>query len=316
MILVTGGSGFVGLNIVEQLLARGEKVLVFDVSRPKLDVAFEKGDTTDVPRLDEAFGKHKPRIVIHLAAITADAKRDAKEPQRIVDVNLIGTLNVLEAAKEHGAKRFVHASTGAVFGAAGMGAPAPLGEEDRVAPGSMYAISKYAAERAVLRMAELWSMDVRVGRFATVYGKWEHATGARDVLSPPTELAKIALAGGEAVFPPLGDNDYIYAPDQAGALIALMDAPSPKHRLYHLGAGEAWSLPEWCSLLSKKFPSFRWRESSDWDACNVRPLAPGTRTRFDTRRLVDDLGWKARFDLASSCDDFVSWLQSTGATPR
>ena len=317
MILVTGGSGFVGLNIVEQLVARGEPVSVFDVSQPKVPgAAFDQGDTTRVARLEEVFAKRKPHTVIHLAAITADAKRDAKEPQLIAQVNLVGTLNVLEAAKKHGAKRFVHASTGAVFGAAGMGAPAPLREDDRVEPGSMYALTKYAAERAVLRMAELWSMDVRVGRFATVYGKWEHATGARDVLSPPTEIARIALAGGEAVFPSLGDNDYIYAPDQAGALIALMDARAPKHRLYHLGTGVAWPLPEWCAALQRKFPAFRWREAADWNECNVRPLAPGTRTRFDTRRLVDDLGWKARFDVASSCDDFVSWLQSTGATPK
>lgn len=316
MILVTGGSGFVGLNILEQLLARGDEVVVFDLTQPKVPgAAFEKGDTTDAARLEAVFSKTQPQTVIHLAAITADAKRDAKEPQLIAQVNLVGTLNVLEAARRHGVKRFVHASTGAVFGAAGMGASAPLREDDRVEPGSMYALTKYAAERAVLRMAELWSMDVRVGRFATVYGKWEHATGARDVLSLPTELAKIALAGGEAVFPAMGDQDYIYAPDQAASLIALMDAPAPKHRVYHLGTGKTWALPQWCESLQKKFPAFRWRESNDWAACSLRPLAPGTRTRFDTRRLVDDLGWKPRFDLASSCDDFVSWLQSTGA-PR
>lgn len=307
MILVTGGAGFVGLNVVEQLLARGEGVRVLDKSKPALDVPFVKGDTTRPADIEQALeGADR---VIHLAAITASAERDAREPQLIAQVNLVGTLNVLEAARKRGVKRFVHASTGAVFGPAGVGAPEPLREDDRVQPASMYAITKYAAERAALRLAELWKMDVRVGRLGTVYGKWEHATHARDVLSPPTEIAKIALKGGEAVFPPLGDTDYIYAPDQASALMALLDAAAPKHRVYHLSTGEAWSLPQWCDALQRKFPAFRWRQAADWKECNVLPLSPATRTRFDNRRVVDDLGWKPRFDVASSCDDFVSWLE-------
>ena len=309
MILVTGGSGFVGLNVVEQFLARGEALTVFDVSPPQIAAPFEKGNTTNVDRLDEVFAKTRPGTVIHLAAITAGADRDAREPRRIAEVNLIGTLNVLEVARRHGVKRFVHTSTGAVFGEAGMNAAAPLHEDDRVLPGGMYAITKYAAERALLRLAALWNMDVRIGRPALVYGRWEHSTGLRDALSLPTEIAKIALAGGEAVFPKLGESDHIYAPDLASAILALADAEKPAYRLYNLGTGVTWALPAWCERLQKKFPKFRWREASDWKACNVLPLAPGTRTRFSNRRLVDDLKWQPRFDMASSCDDFVSWLE-------
>src|SRR5437899_1687603 len=87
----------------------------------------------------------------------------------------------------------------------------------RPLPDSMYGITKYAAERACLRLGALWQLDVRIGRLALAYGRWEYASGARDRLSPPTEIARIACAGGEAVFPPLGDTDYIYAPDVARA---------------------------------------------------------------------------------------------------
>ncbi len=89
--------------------------------------------------------------------------------------------------------------------------------------------------------------------------------------------------------------------------LALADAKAPSHRLYHLGTGAAWALPAWCELLEKRFPKFRWRESSE--GCNVVPLAPGTRTRFSNRRLVEDLGYAPRFDLAAAADDFVSWLE-------
>lgn len=244
-----------------------------------------------------------------MSAITAGPERDAREPQRIAEVNLIGTLNVLQAAKESGVRRFVHASTGALFGAAGIGVPEPLDEErHRPVPESMYGITKYAAERACLRLAALWNLDLRIGRLALAFGRWEHASGVRDRLSPPTEIARIALAGGEAVFPPLGPSDYIYGPDVARALIALLDAEAPAHRLYHLGTGAAWSLPQWCTLLARHFPKFRWREAAA--GCNVVPLAPGTRTRFSNRRLVEDLGYAPSFDLAAAADDFVSWLKA------
>ncbi len=312
MILLTGGAGFVGLNVAEQLLARGDEVVIFDLRPPPAffsKALFVQGDVTDRPCLETLFEKNRIEQVIHMSAITAGPERDAREPRRIAEVNFIGTLNVLQASKEFGVRRFVHASTGALFGAAGAGVPEPLDEErHRPVPESMYGITKYAAERSCLRLAALWGLDVRIGRLALAFGRWEHASGVRDRLSPPTEIARIALAGGEAVFPPLGPTDYIYGPDVARALIALLDAKAPSHRLYHLGTGAAWPLPQWCALLERRLPKFRWRESSE--GCNVLPLTPGTRTRFSNRRLVEDLGYAPRFDLAAAAEDFVSWLEA------
>jgi nucleoside-diphosphate-sugar epimerase len=304
MILVTGGSGFVGLNVVEQLRARGDAVRVYDLDPPALDVPFVRGDVTQ--SLDQAFAGVKR--VIHLAAITADPTRDAREPRRIAEVNLLGTINVLEAARRHGVERVFHASTGAVYGPAGIGVGHPLDEEaDRPLPQTMYGITKYAGERTALRLADLWRMDVRVGRLGTAFGRWEHATGARTVLSPPTEVARLARRGAEAVFPPMGPTDYIYAADLAGAILAVLDAEAPMHRLYHLGTGSAWPLPEWCELLAKRFPKFRWRESGNDAECNVLPLSRATRTRFSNDRLTE-LGWRPRFTPAQACDDFLAWM--------
>jgi nucleoside-diphosphate-sugar epimerase len=313
MILVTGGAGFVGLNVAEQLLARDAGVLLFDVKPPPASFSsrarFFQGDVTDRAALDRAFSDGAIDGVVHLAAITAGPERDAREPRRIAEVNLIGTLNVLEAAHRHRVRRFVHASTGALYGAAGVGVAEPLDEErHRPVPETMYGITKYAAERSCLRLAALWGLDARIGRLALAYGRWEHASGVRDRLSPPTEIARIAAAGGEAVFPPLGPTDYIYGPDVARALLALLDADAPSHRLYHLGAGSAWALPQWCALLARRFPKFRWRESTE--NCNVLPLAPVMRTRFSNRRLVEDLGYAPRFPPEAAADDFVTWLEA------
>ena len=315
MILVTGGAGFVGLNVVEQLLARGEDVVLYDLSPPpsefRGDCEFEQGDTTDRDRLERVFSERRPQRVIHLAAITAGPARDAREPRRIAEVNLIGTINVLEAARNHGVQRVVHASTGALYGAAGVGVEEPLDEErHRPVPETMYGITKYAGERSVLRLGTLWDMDVRIGRLALAYGRWEYASGLRDRLSPPTEIAKLALAGAEAVFPPLGATDYIYGPDVARALLALLDAGKTSHRLYHLGTGAAWSLPEWCAVLARRYPRFRWRESAEPAECNVTPLGTGTRTRFSNRRLTEDFGYAAQFPMEAAAADFTAWLEA------
>ncbi len=312
MILLTGGAGFVGLNVAEQLIARGEEVLIFDLRPPPpffSKAHFVQGDVTDRVSLHRTLSNHPIDRVIHMSAITAGPERDAREPQRIAEVNLIGTLNVLDASKKSGVRRFVHASTGALFGAAGIGVPEPLDEErHRPVPESMYGITKYAAERSCLRLAALWGLDVRIGRLALAFGRWEHESGVRDRLSPPTEIARIAMKGGEAVFPPLGATDYIYGPDVARALIALADAKAPSHRLYHLGTGAAWALPAWCQVLERRFAKFRWRESTE--GCNVVPLTAGTRTRFSNRRLVEDLHYAPRFDLAAAAADFISWLEA------
>jgi len=304
MILVTGGAGFVGLNVVEQLRARGDEVRVADLDRPEIDVPFERVDVRQPP--DSLFRGVKR--VIHLAAITADPARDAREPALIAEVNLLGTIRMLEAARRHGVERFVYASTGALYGSAGVGVDHPLDEEaDRPVPQTMYGITKYAAERTCLRLGELWNLDVRIGRLGTVFGRWEHATGARTVISPPTQIAALARRGEDAVFFKLGATDYIYAPDLAAALIAVMDARAPTHRLYHLSTGAAWSLPEWCEILQQRFPRFRWRESTQEAECNVMPLTRITRTRFSNRRLAE-LGWHPRFTLAQARDDFLDWM--------
>ena len=132
MIVLTGGSGFVGLNVAEQLLARGDAVLIFDLRPPPpffSNAIFVQGDVSEPETVAGIFKKYSATHVIHMSAITAGPERDAREPRRIAEVNLIGTLNVLEAAKASGVRRFVHASTGALYGAAGMGVPEPLDEE-------------------------------------------------------------------------------------------------------------------------------------------------------------------------------------------
>ena len=114
MILLSGGAGFIGLNVAEQLLARGDEVLIFDLRAPPAafsKAVFVQGDVADPSAVQRAFSKQKIERVIHMSAITAGPERDAREPRRIAEVNLIGTLNVLQEARNSGVERFVHATS-------------------------------------------------------------------------------------------------------------------------------------------------------------------------------------------------------------
>src|SRR5258708_10047214 len=106
MILVTGGAGFVGLNVAEQLSARGEKVVLYDLSPPppqfKWKVVAEKGDVTNRARLAAVFLQHPPTQAVHLAAIAAGPQRDANDPRPIAAVNLIRPINALDQEHKHG----------------------------------------------------------------------------------------------------------------------------------------------------------------------------------------------------------------------
>jgi UDP-glucuronate 4-epimerase len=272
------------------------------------------GDVAEPGAIQAVVAAHGVRRLLHAAAITADANRDAREPVRIATVNLIGTLRALEAARDGGVARYVHASTGALFGPAGIGVARPLDEErDRPDPQSLYGITKFAAERACLRLASLWRLDVRIGRLAQVYGRWEYPSGERDTLSLPCQLTAVALRGGEAVIPQAGPQDWIYAPDVAAALIALLDAGPSERALYHLGNEAPFAVEAWCERLAARFPAFRWRFAAAGEAPNVTALSPQPRTAFSSRRLRADTGWAPRFPIDAAFADYMTWIEAGGA---
>lgn len=318
--LVTGGSGFVGLNILEQLLTRGDDVVCLGANEvppiARADFAGLPGklsgvvgDVSQPGVIERAIREHRCKRVIHAAAITAGGARDEREPARVVEVNLLGTIHALQAARDCGIERFVYPSTGGHYGAAGIGVDHYLDEEaDRPVPNSMYGITKYAAERTVMRLGQVWKLDYRIGRVAMVYGRWEYETGLRDSMTTLLQSTRIAMRGGEAVMSRLGAGDWMYSVDLANALIALLDAPAPRQRLYHLGVEAPFATPDWCARLARHFPGFRYRESDDLAECNVAPLTP-FRVPFATRRLREDIAFKPRFaNIDAAFDDYVRWL--------
>lgn len=322
-IFLTGASGFVGLNLAETLLGRGEDVTTFSAG-PLPDAARRafaslpgrltevEGDVLDDEALNGALAQARARVVIHGAALTPGPDHEPKVFRRTLEVNVLGVVGVLEAARAQDVERLVHLSSGSVFGENAKAAPLLDEALPHPRPQSVYAISKYAGERAALRFGTLHGFPVTVARLGAVFGPWEYATGVRETLSPLLGATLLALRGEEAVLSEAVDQDWIYVRDVAEAVAALAQGETPPHDLYHIGSGQAWSVADWCRELAARRPGFQWRVAEEGQSSNVEVYGATVRSPLATERLFKDLGIRARFGLLESLVDYLDWFETSG----
>jgi UDP-glucose 4-epimerase len=315
--LIFGGAGFVGLNIAEALLAQGRTVVAFD-RRPPLASAqrhfaslpgafsFSVGDIRDSEAVEAAFSC-KPDTVVYGAALTPGTAREAADPLAVMEVNLAGFVRVLEFARKYGAARTVNLSSAGAFGAAAF-RPGMLDETDIVDPRSLYSVTKFASERAAARLAELWKMDFRSVRLSAVFGPWEHDSGVRDTLSPPYQVARMALGGEAIVLARPTARDWVYGPDVAAAVVSLLDAPELNHDVYNIGPGVSWTLLEWAQLFAAKRPGLVVRLAVPGETPTVDPHSASDRAPLLNARIVADTGVKFEFGLHQSFAHLEAWI--------
>jgi nucleoside-diphosphate-sugar epimerase len=277
------------------------------------------GDLMDGGALDRAFRAAPIDAVIHTAAVTSGPAREASEPQRVFQVNVLGTIGLLEAARRASVRRVVITSSGAAYGES-LYRPGLMQEDATpVLPTTLYATTKYAAERTARRLAELWQMEVACTRLGTLIGPWErdgssHAQGVRDNFGPHSQLARIAVAGGEAVLPPDEcTRDWVYSPDVGRALVLLADAPRLPHAVYNLSAGIDWGgdIAAWCEVLAARFPGFRHRIARPGEAPNVH-YTDRARSLMAVDRFEADHGFVATRDRAAIHRAFADWVERVG----
>jgi len=321
--LVTGGCGFVGINIAEELLKDEEDVVLYDciglpaAARESLRkytarLTVLPGDVKDVATLDRALREFEIRDVIHAAAITPGADREAREPREIVDVNISGTVNLLEACRNAGCKRLIYVSSGVAYGKAHDDGGVLREDLSHPRPDDINGITKFAAEQIALQLGALWNLQVVCVRVGTVCGPWEFDTGVRDQLSVQLQVAKLAVRGESALVPASESwRDWIYSRDAAAGLVAVLKARNPRHSMYHLSAGRQWggSLLDWCEALKKVFPRFSWRIVVGGEQPNVDFPRGRDRTPMDIGRIVEDVGFKPRFGSREAYDDYIEWIQ-------
>ena len=294
--LVTGGAGFIGSHLVDALLERGDRVVVIDDlttgRRENLEGAVANGavlleaDVTDEAAVTDAFQAHRPEAVFHLAA-QIDVRRSVSEPVFDLGVNVGGTLNLLEAAREP-QPRFILASTGGAVYGEGAGRALPLDEQAECRPDAPYGQSKYAAEGYLSLYGRLYGLSALALRLGNVYGSRQDPLGEAGVVA--IFCGALLGAGTPRVF---GDGnqtrDYVYVGDVVEAFLAA--AGSDARGTYNIGTGVETSVLELGRLLGGVC-------DRDFDP-EMAPPRPGEvqRIAIDSALAASELGWRPRITL-------------------
>jgi len=317
--LITGGCGFIGLSVAERVLGAGENVVLFDqaapagglLSRPELHGAtILTGDVRSADDVDRALAAGGIDRVIHTAAMTPNAQREHDEPRRIVEVNVVGTVNLLERVAEvPGIKRVVILSSVAIYG---FSSPAISGLFEEAssppAPASLYGATKLASEQAALRIGELRGLDIRVARLGPVYGVWENRSAVRDALSPHHQIVDLALQGRAVLLPRAMTADWIFSRDAADGITRLSTTPDLHHRTYHVSGGVSSDLTKWCEIVGGLVPGFRWGFANADQSGNVAYSLPKDRAPLSIARLSDDTGFKPSRSLETAAFEYFDWI--------
>ena len=293
---VTGGAGFIGSNLVDALVERGDAVDVLDdlsTGRPSnLEGALERGavlheaDIRDAERLAGLVAAAAPDVIFHLAA-QIDVRRAVADPAFDAGVNVGGTINVLEAARRAGVARVVNSSTGgAIYGDADT---IPTGEDHTPAPMAPYGQSKHAAEGYIGLYGRLHGLSAVSLRYANVYGPRQDPHGEGGVVA--IFCGKLVEGGTPVAF---GDGrqtrDYVYVGDVVAANLAA--AASAWEGACNIGTGSETTVIELADAL---------RALGDGAfALEHAPERPGEviRSTVDPALAREVLGWEAQVPLA------------------
>ncbi len=229
---VTGGAGFIGSNLVDALLDRGEEVTVVDDlstgRRENLEGALAAGaalvelDIRNRDALTELAAQVRPEVVFHLAA-QIDVRKSIADPAFDASINVGGTANVLDAAQAAGSRRVVFTSTGGAIYGEGEGQELPLGESAPIAPLSAYGQSKFAGEGYLALYERLYGLPGVCLRLGNVYGPRQDPLGEAGVIA--IFCGRLQAGERPTVF---GDGkqtrDYIYVGDVVAAALAAAES--------------------------------------------------------------------------------------------
>lgn len=320
-ILVTGGVGFVGANIVKDLAVRGHDVVSLDVL-PADDlvtnfvgasanrVQFITGSILDVSAMDAIRNNHDIETVVHAAVFTVNrTDLETERSSDILDINLTGTGNLLELARLSAVQRFVYISSGAAYGLT-RDPDQTYNEDDPPQPGNLYGITKFASELLARRYGELHGFETVSLRLSTPYGPMERVTGHRGNMSTPYQWTGRLLRGEPIESNDSGHGrDYTYVLDTASAVGEVVDAAPLRHDLYNVTNGVPVTEGQIQRTLAELFPETQLVPSSPDDP-GASSLGP-TRGPLSGYRLWHDLGWTPQYDLASGLTDYVRWRRES-----
>ncbi|MGZ8648447.1 MAG: NAD-dependent epimerase/dehydratase family protein [Solirubrobacteraceae bacterium] len=305
--LVTGGSGFIGSNLVDALLERGDEVTVLDDlstgRRENLEGAIAAGaelvetDVRDAGAVSNLVGRVTPQVIFHLAA-QIDVRKSAADPAADSRINVEGTINVLEAARGAGVRRVVNTSTGGAIYGEGKIIPAP--EDHPVAPEAPYGLSKFCAEGYCDIFARLHGLSTVSLRYGNVYGPRQDPLGEAGVVA--IFCGKLLEGQRPTVF---GDGrqtrDYVFVGDVVAA--NLLAAESNSTGSFNIGTGRETSVLDIIEALSPHAAASFEPDMAPERPGEVRHIA------LDAARAKGELTWQAEVGIEDGLERTLESLR-------
>lgn len=303
-VLVTGGAGFIGSNLVDALAALGHEVVVLDdlstgyKENVSTDVALVEGDVSDPRCVSRAV--RGVAVVYHLAASRA-VLRSVEAPRETDRTNTGGTLNVLEAAREAGVRRVVNTSSSSVYGGASV---LPTPESFPPSPRSPYAVSKLAGEHYARVYWELHQLETVSVRLFNVFGPRQRPDSMYAAVIPLFIEALRDRRPPEVHGDGRQSRDFTYVADAVAGFLAAGAAPKERcaGKVYNIAGGRARDLHDLLGILR------------DLLGVKVEPRRLGPRpgdvrhSRADVTAAASDLGWGARVPFEEGLARTVEWF--------
>jgi len=301
-ILVTGGAGFIGSHVVDLYVQAGHNVVVVDnLSTGRREhvhpaARFYKVDICDAAALDAVLAAERPEVVNHHAALVS-VRESVEQPARYAEVNILGSINVLESSRRHGVRKVIYISTGgAVYGEPQY---LPVDENHPCVPLCPYGASKYTIEHYLRLYSRLYGLRYTILRYANVYGPRQDPFGEAGVVAI---FAHQMLTGRQAVINGSGEQtrDFLYVEDYARAnLLALEQGDD---QTYNLGSGTETSVNELFRLMAA---------ITRYSGPEVHgPPRPGEvfRIYLDVNKAKRELGWRPETSLEDGLRRTVAYF--------
>lgn len=291
-ILVTGGAGFIGSHVVDRCIAAGhDVVIVDDLSTGRRELAHPAARLVvrDIrsPELADVFEAERPQAVVHVAA-QAEVRRSVEQPVFDADVNILGSVNLLECARRSGVRTVVYSSSGgAVYGDTDV---LPTPEDHPARPASPYGVSKFTVEVYLACWAQLYGIRGVALRYANVYGPRQSPLGEAGVVaifSHRLLRQEQAIINGDG----LQTRDYVYVEDVADANLRALDRPDASGAI-NIGTGVETSVVDlFCQLRDATGVPAEARHGP-------AKLGEQRRSVVAIARAKQQLGWEPRVPLA------------------
>jgi nucleoside-diphosphate-sugar epimerase len=317
------GVGLVGSQIARILVEAGELPVLMDLD-PQTDALAEivdlsrltlvRGDVLRPLSLSQAIIEHGITDIVHTAAnpmLTLGAQRD---PYAAIQLNIMGTVNVLEAARVHKLRRVVVASSNVLnhylAGGVGDDPDTPIAEEAFPRPTTFYATTKQTIENLGLNYARWGGVDFAAVRYGAVAGPWS-GRGGGGPSNVFREAVVNALEGREAVVP-AGAMEWVYAKDAASGTVGALKAKDLGSRIFNITMGRLTTPEELAAAITTTIPGARVRIATPTDKTVA---LPNMLRASDLRLAKDALGYAPRYDMTEAVRDMAAWLRANSAAP-